>query len=103
MKTVVAFDVDGTIIDLSERPRWDVISLLIKFGQLVEVSVIVWSGGGQEYAEHWVNKLGLANYVDEVISKTNTDLSRPPDITFDDEVVSLGVVNILIPDYTENI
>lgn len=63
VRRTVAFDVDGTLIDVLEQPRWPVIDLLRAFHAL-GWSIGVWSGGGPGYAKHWVQRLGLVEFVD---------------------------------------
>jgi len=90
----VAFDVDGTLVDYHDKPRMDVLSLLTNFKRL-GFKVIVWSGGGYDYAKTWVYKLGIAAFVDEIYDKH--DLGRPvPDMCFDDERVSLADKNFMV-------
>lgn len=88
----VAFDVDGTLIHLigekADTPRYEIINfyhLLEKFG----CKMYIWSGGGNDYAERWRNKLGL----DGTIMQKG---SFKPDITVDDEEVNLGKINIRV-------
>lgn len=95
----VAFDVDGTLIDTKDRPRWEVINMLKAFRPMA--NIIVWSGSGKDYAEMWVRRLFLEEYVD-VIQAKPTALGRPPfqhraDLTFDDQECQLGRVNIRVP------
>lgn len=98
-KLLVAFDVDGTLISLEDdSPREDIIELLKMFKKEMEYFVIVWSGGGIQYAERWVQRLGLEEYVDKVMQKDklqNGDIWIP-DITFDDAEVTLGKVNVQV-------
>ena len=52
--------------------------------------MIIWSGGGEDYAARWGQKLGLeATYHFK-------DGSIVPDIAFDDEDVKLGKINIRV-------
>lgn len=87
----IAFDVDGTLIHhLDDSPRYNIIQLMMFFIDNEE-KVYVWSGGGIDYAQRWVDKLGFTDLVD-VVEKG----SFIPDIAFDDEHVSLGIVNVLV-------
>lgn len=89
---VVAFDVDGTLIHLSnDTPRYNIIELLRKFVDL-GCRVIVGSGGGFHYAHRWVTKLGLEKLV-EVVDK---DEFQKADIVFDDDTNSIGKVGIFV-------
>ena len=89
---VVAFDVDGTLIDDEDRPRADIIEKLVWHKQQGDY-VVVWSGGGLVYARHWVSRLCLDRYVDAVWPKLK---GRPVHITYDDQIVKLGVENICV-------
>lgn len=87
--TIICFDVDGSLINLKDdSPRYDIIQLLLTFKRL-GYNVRVWSGGGVEYAQRWVEKLGLDVPVVDKGSIT-------PDIAFDDEAVKLGVINLRV-------
>jgi len=57
----IAFDVDGTLINSHDEPRHEVIDLFRWFQKniVTPLDLIIWSGGGIEYAQHWANKLGL--------------------------------------------
>ncbi len=88
----IAVDVDGTLIHLTgekeDTPRYDVIRLfhlLESFGY----EMYVWSGGGEDYAQNWVNRLGLSA---KVVEKK----SFVPDIAIDDEEDNLGKVTLRV-------
>ena len=90
----IAFDVDGTLIkhtDNGDVPRYEVIAMLktlVSFGH----SVFVWSGGGEDYARHWAEKLGLLPDV-RIVGKTK---SLGMDVAFDDHATSLALVDIIV-------
>lgn len=95
---IVAFDVDDTLIIPSvatgfERdvPNYDVIRVYQFFHDQGHVMVI-WSGGGAEYARMWAGKLGLVAtyYLDK------HDAFVKPDLTFDDSDLKLGTVNVKV-------
>lgn len=94
MKATIAFDVDDTLIKKTahgdDAPNYEVIRTLMFF-YFIGCPIYVWSGGGIDYAEHWCRKLGIWGMV-SVIQKG----SIKPDIVFDDEEVTLGVINIKI-------
>ena len=93
-QTVVAFDVDGTLVDDNDRPRKPVINGLMFLHGLGNIKIIVWSGGGKDYAAMWVRRLALDDYVDECHAK---DAALAVDIAFDDmEDCKLGAVNIKV-------
>ncbi len=93
----IAFDIDDTlykIVGIAPRlrqiPDYEVIHLLLllhKFG----ANIIVWSGGGNDYAQTIVDKLGLTEFV-TVMEKGSIKV----DLTFDDQKIKLGTVNFWI-------
>ena len=93
------FDVDGTLITFEDKPRHDVIQLLRTLYDL-DVDIVVWSGGGREYAQRWVERLGLDDYVREVAAKHKTVYEVAPAhkvlFTVDDEDADFGVPNIKV-------
>lgn len=89
----IAFDVDGTLIDKDDKPRKEVIALLKALANGNEI--IVWSGGGQAYAEMWVDRLNLNEFVYQTASKIGI-ARKDIDIAFDDQDVKLGTYNIKI-------
>ncbi len=88
----VAFDVDGTLISLEGKPRYDVIQVFLTL-QSFGCDMFVWSGSGDWYAQNWVDKLGLEA---TVVVKG----SFKPDLTFDDmaheKEFNLATVNISV-------
>jgi hypothetical protein len=93
----VAFDVDDTIIlpavatDLDrDVPNYETIAVYRWF-QAQGCYMIVWSGGGQDYARMWGEKLGLCP--DEYRAKAP---DGDVDLAFDDCDVSLGKVNVKV-------
>lgn len=91
----IAYDVDGTLIHKTytgrDVPRHDILQSLFWFHSHSH-SIIVWSGGGQDYAKDWAEKLGISHLV-EILSK---DEYHGVDICFDDEVVELAKMNIRV-------
>lgn len=84
----IAFDVDGTLI-YEDAPRHEIINLFRGFYGL-GCEMIIWSGGGIEYAERWADRLGL----NAIIAAKG---SLRPDLTFDDEEITLGICNYQVP------
>lgn len=77
MTVDILFDVDGTLITYDDKPRFEVLDLL-RAAQALGLSIGVWSGGGKDYAQQWVNRLGLkVDWVgtkgDPVIAKVAID------------------------------
>jgi hypothetical protein len=104
-KLKIAFDVDDTLIipaaALEDEPHpyigmygaipnYEVIEIY-KWFQSQGNYMIIWSGGGIDYAKTWAEKLGLSP--DDVIEKIkNNDV----DICFDDCDVDLAKVNVKV-------
>ena len=90
--TQVAFDLDGTLIHIigkkEDTPRYDVINFFNLF-ESFGCDMYVWSGGGIDYCERWVSKLGLNA---KIVAKG----SFKPDIAIDDEEVKLGTINLKV-------
>ncbi len=74
----IAFDLDFTLIDEKFRPRHEIIDLFRWFEKR-GWEMIIWSGGGLDYARIWAEKLGLKA---RVIAKC----SESVDIAVDDEM-----------------
>lgn len=93
---IIAFDVDGTILNnegippatpIHIRPKTSVNLEVVMLMQILSkkmknTRIIVWSGGGKEYAESIVRQYGLEKYVDRCYSKDDCD--EHVDICFDD-------------------
>lgn len=104
---IIAFDVDGTLATYSDKPRLDIIEMLRTLSKYH--TIIVWSGGGKSYAEQWVRRLYLDEYVSAcytkpmgrrdktiMIGKMEMDSKKYVDISFDDENVDIAKINIQI-------
>ena len=85
---IIAFDIDGTLIDYHGKVRPNVVEMLKLFHAL-ECKVYVWSGGGIKYAEQIVSNLLLDGIVTPAVKGTVI-----PDLVFDDMRVNLGLINI---------
>ncbi len=97
---IIAFDVDGTILNNEGippetpthlRPRCgvnlEVITLIqILSKKMKNTKIYVWSGGGKEYAERIVREYGLEKYVHRCFDKHEYDetIEGRVDICFDD-------------------
>ena len=96
-KLTIAFDVDDTLIipgiangfDI-DTPNYSVIATY-KWYQEQGHKMIIWSGGGIDYAKRWAEKLGLT--ADEFPSK---EKRGDIDIAFDDCDVDLARVNVKV-------
>src|SRR3989304_2699248 len=92
---IIAVDIDGTIWGNHLGTRVEGNSLNLPIAHLMEIlhkyfkntRIIVWSGGGKEYAESIVNKFGLNKYVDGVYGKHEYDetIDGEVDIAIDDQ------------------
>lgn len=86
---VIAFDVDGTLLNnegippetpVHVRPQTTVNLEIVMLLQILSkkmknTKIIVWSGGGKEYAESIVRRYGLEKYVHRVYGKADYDES----------------------------
>ena len=95
---LVAFDVDDTLIIPAaatgldrDVPNYETIAVYRWF-QAQGHTMIVWSGGGKDYAQMWGEKLGLN--ADSYFDKH--DAGFRPDLTFDDSDLTLGTVNVKV-------
>ena len=115
---IIAFDVDGTLISninegvIQERrvqgqvypfdaANTHVVEFLILCSRIFKnVKVVVWSAGGQEYAQQWVKRLQLEKYVWRTYSKSQyQELSSNHRVIAIDDIhrTSLGnVANLIV-------
>lgn len=95
-KIVIAFDVDGTLIDTSGFMNIGIVNLLILLRGFKNTKIVVWSGGGADYARHHVERLGIDKYVHAYASKTDHPTIKP-DIAIDDiQDTAIGKVNLIV-------
>lgn len=113
-KVIIAFDVDGTLItntnpdnrihgqpDNDDVPNVNIINLLMLLAHMKNTKIVVWSGGGAEYAATWGRRLGLDKYVWKYASKIGSrEVFFPmtgPDIAIDDiQACELGLTNLIV-------
>ena len=94
--STIAFDVDGTLVTYNDRPRWEIIELLRILKGLGN-KIIVHSGGGKSYAELWVRRLYLDDFVDEVRDKSFVNpVGDDIDLAFDDDFGVFGKLTIKV-------
>jgi hypothetical protein len=100
---IVAFDVDDTLLYPPEAtglaidtPNYDTISIYNWFRRQGN-TMVIWSGGGVDYATRWAEKLGLKP--DMVVVKGSIWV----DLAFDDCDVTLGTVNVKVKRLNNNI
>ena len=95
---IIAFDVDYTLVNSLNAPLYANIDILRWFLTRGH-RIIIWSGGGKDYAEMWARKLGLDRPPYDVVCSEKTkeaSAELKPDICFDDEIVDLAKVNIRV-------
>lgn len=112
-KVIIAFDVDGVLIrntDSDDRehgvpfnddmPIYYWVNTLQVLSTCKNVRIVVWSGGGKQYAETWGRRLGLDQYVWRYASKLeHPQLKTLCDnlIAFDDiQATRLGDINLIV-------
>jgi len=78
----IAFDIDRCLISIKDTPNYNNIDLLWWFARSTDFEIYVWSGGGIDYAQRWIEKLGLTHCGIKIIEKG----SIPMDIVVDDEI-----------------
>lgn len=97
----IAFDIDGTLVhtghsSANDQLNHDRAHLLILLSRLPNVRIIVWSGGGQAYAEQQVRRFMLDEFVWRCASKLDKTLPQV-DLAFDDEAdFGLAKVNLQV-------
>jgi len=99
-KIVIAFDVDGTLID-SDENVYEHISMLmfVFYTYFKNIRILVWSGGGKQYAETITRRLGLDKYVWRFASKLEyAEIKRGRIIIAIDDVqdTRLGDINLIV-------
>lgn len=116
-KILIAFDVDGTLVDNEQPSELGVVAnerirqLLIILASFKNTKILVWSGGGELWARQAVKELGLKKYVDDYADKQYVkcpDCAEPchhhtfgtdikPDIAIDDiQACELGLINLIV-------
>lgn len=100
----IAFDIDDTLIVPSvalkgeyyertspyDTPNYETIAIY-KWFQAQGHEMILWSGGGVDYARTWGEKLGLAPFTVQIKEEDETVA-----LAFDDCDVNLAAVNIKV-------
>lgn len=93
---IIAFDIDGT---LNGEFGWnmEIVNLLkLLSSKMKNTKIIVWSGGGKEYAEMWVRRMQLEKFVDGCYHKVGYNGPKV-DIAFDDiHEFNLAEKNIIV-------
>ena len=93
---IIAFDVDNTLLVLDEDnnivTNEDVRALMVSIWKLGLADIVVWSGGGADYAEYATRDCGIKHMVSAYLGKGQTPALV--DIAIDDQYVKLGLVNL---------
>ena len=94
---IISWDVDDTLIIPSvatgyatDTPNYENIAIY-KWFQNQGNRMIIWSGGGIDYARMWGEKLGLQPFQTQIKQK-----SPEVDLCFDDCIVDLATVNVRV-------
>jgi len=92
----IAFDVDGTLIDTDGFMNVGIVNLLILLRGMKNTRITVWSGGGEDYARHHCERLGIGKYVHRYKGKIDRG-DFVPDIAIDDiQDTALGMINLIV-------
>jgi len=98
-KLVIAFDTDDCLIIPAiatgfdrDVPNYETIAIYRWF-QAQGNHMIIWSGGGKDYAKMWAEKLGLE--ANEIMAK-DTRMKDKIDIAFDDSDMELAKINVKV-------
>lgn len=97
---IIAFDCDGTLLSLQDNPIHKNIQHLLWYINNGD-RVIVWSGGGRQYAETIARRVLGNVYLEKgliICSMKNKEQAEKlkPDICYDDEFVELAKVNVKV-------
>lgn len=108
-KITIAFDVDGTLITNianhkvhryigkvygADQPNENIVNLLKILSKFKNVKIVVWSGGGKDYAQMWGTRLMLHSFVWKYAGKLD---GLKPDIAIDDvQDCDLGKINLIV-------
>lgn len=100
-KLLVAFDVDGTLrcncTDTCRDPNEEIVQLLRILSRFKNIRVIVWSGGGKEYAEGFVRRYGLEKEVPAHRCFSKLDAPKDVKVAIDDQQdFSMALVNLIV-------
>jgi phosphoserine phosphatase len=112
-ETIIAFDIDGTLLNNQGippetptylRPRCGVNLEVVMLMQILakkmkNTKVIVWSGGGEEYAQKICREYGFDKYIHGAYGKHEYDdtIHGKVDICFDDvHACELASMNLIV-------
>ena len=112
-RVLIAFDVDGTLIKTGATgvddaiPNQRILNLLVILSGFKNVDIVVWSGGGKQWADDIVDLLKIRKFVKATYSKNlrgrDADgryIFEPdikPDLAIDDiQACDLGLLNLIV-------
>lgn len=100
-KIAICFDVDGTLMDYQGRDRERITRLFMDMHKLFKnAKLVVWSGGGNKYAEDRARELGIDHLAWKFMSKhQHTELRALgyQIIAIDDiQDTAIGDVNLIV-------
>lgn len=108
---ILCVDVDGTLItnndpdrvhgvpSKDEVPHVPIINTVMVLSTFKNIKVVVWSGGGKQYAETWGRRLGLDDYVWRYASKLeHEDIKKHGRIIAIDDIqdTAIGDINLIV-------
>lgn len=100
-KYVLAVDCDGTLrcdcTPTCNDPKLEVVQLVSILGRMKNVRVMVWSGGGKDYAASIIARYGLERCFPASKIDQSTWVHGKPHITIDDtHSVTIGDINLIL-------
>ncbi len=101
-RIVIAIDVDGTLrcncTETCEDPNKRIVELAKTLATFKNVKVMVWSGGGKQYAQRFMDKYGFGPKI-KAASKldSSTWIYGRPQIAIDDiQDTAIGTINLIV-------
>jgi hypothetical protein len=100
-KFVIAVDVDGTLrcncTPTCIDPNYEIVQLVQILGRFKNVRLMVWSGGGKEYAANIIARYGLLRCFPASKLDQTTWVYGKPHITIDDQhSMTIGDINLIV-------
>lgn len=98
---LIAIDVDGTLRcnckPTCNDPNPDIVTLANTLARFKNVRVMIWSGGGKAYAEHYMNLFGIERCFPASKIDKDTWVCGVPQIAIDDQQsFSLAEFNLIV-------
>lgn len=100
-KYLIAFDVDGTLrcscTNTCPDPNEDIVQLVNILGKFKNTRIMIWSGGGKDYAAHIIAKFGLQRCFPDSKLDPETWVYGKPHIAIDDiHAFNMGEINLIV-------